>query len=1391
MTGDDKDGKKGTPLPEVSYADEKQTRVWPRLDAVRERQPTFDKSEFTDLPITVPLLMLPVRLETRMATLKGVKTLRIRIFPDQLHVWKQDKPLSGDEQTEGRHFWGQMKGADRAAQNAALQQLVLAVGPRRAAHVIEFTDPEFKPEEEEPKPHDRFARPRLVGLPDRWIAIGYGIDGFGFLETSAPVGRSLATSMTNSPDQNTSLLKGVPVTENNKWLIDYDTALSNGMAIDVPLPANILNRGEITSLVVFGVTGSSDPEQGMERVEALLSGHERNSGIGFVPQGTPTNNTAGETTEWSHTDADLGAMLDRITGAENPPEEGNAAELRKALGLRTLKALSRAPHATDLERARSAAMNTVLFEAVFGTFAKELLPDKIGDLPKDDTYIAFRRWFIDNVTGGAPAGTVRVGPQPYGILPVTSLPGSIFALSAPESLAGHVENWVVRLREEWLRALDQVPLLDPNATDRQNARAQPASEIPQLLASHPHPVRLFRRVLEAGKDEIVAKYRGATRRLETGNPELYGLFATRQSVFERAENIDTQIAFWASLDLDIRNKPGMTQSWRDESRRQVVEILEILGLFEQRQRPLKSLGLNLFQGAIRSTGSSTKPLSAYLSAAHGETSEEFIDFPLVSLDEPENGDSHLTAPGYMLELARFQKAKHRQGKETPRLPEIPPDLLYQLIFAGFDGMAEEDADEMIRALELLGSTASAADLDRLARETIGLATHRLDAWYTSLASSRVKEMRRDPKTETGLAVGAFGWLTDLKFAEAPPSSGFIHAPSLPHAATAAVLRSGWLAHGNAAKTSPAAVNTDSARIRLAQGLLEGVRQGQQVGTLLGYRFERGLRDSGLAGSIRDVRALVINRTGSDATLDEPVDGGALLELFQSKGLVNEPLFDGTALETHVEQLVDIFDAVHDLTLFEGTHAATQGRPEHAAAVFEAVNQGAQLPPEFTAQRNPRNGIGIDHRLMLLFTVSEDQDKKEPGTGYIGGWAAGQRDRFAPELERWLQSVVPAATGIGFFVDQKQIMLADLELSVLDMLYLMDESPNELSSGLRVLTAKAIGTDPEQLVASPVSLTGTKAEVQLEEFQLLALELRALIEDAAPVGPAALGKRTADVAKSPGPDTTPTNRIETALDTLDAAIDDEDLITLARFGLSAGSPSARLERAARVSKLVRGNKGQVSASERAALLFGRKVPVARSFTMPAAAGVPFHEEFSKHPALFDWLDKVGAVRTPVGHLTNARFLSELLGARPLTLRIGQDVLLNGEDWAAVSRPPDGGGGRLCIAAITNGDPPKAGRTVTGLMIDQWSERIPPGDQMTGLAFHYDAPSTKPPQSWLLATPPPGAEHWRMIDLAGILFDTLQFAALRMVSPEDLSDFGAVLPTVYTAHQRHPVKKGKNK
>ena len=59
-------------------------------------------------PGDLPLVLLPVRLETRFFTLaNGTTELRVRVFPDKIHLDSHEPDLTADEQTWGQHYWEQ------------------------------------------------------------------------------------------------------------------------------------------------------------------------------------------------------------------------------------------------------------------------------------------------------------------------------------------------------------------------------------------------------------------------------------------------------------------------------------------------------------------------------------------------------------------------------------------------------------------------------------------------------------------------------------------------------------------------------------------------------------------------------------------------------------------------------------------------------------------------------------------------------------------------------------------------------------------------------------------------------------------------------------------------------------------------------------------------------------------------------------------------------------------------------------------------------------------------------------------------------------------------------------------------------------------------------------
>ena len=187
----------------------------------------------------------------------------------------------------------------------------------------------------------------------------------------------------------------------------------------------------IDRLVAVGVKVSAgDAAPLLERqFEAL----RHTAGLGIVPQGTPTNNT--ETVRSGHTSHDprhresyaLERLAEGLAGGRPTRVRLDAGARRRARRLR-----SRPARARRRAAGRGGAMNRVLWPATWGYFLDRMVnstrypPGRHvrGRLARALGRGGGRRRAISSATTCAPRGplpAVRVGNQPYGLLPIASL----------------------------------------------------------------------------------------------------------------------------------------------------------------------------------------------------------------------------------------------------------------------------------------------------------------------------------------------------------------------------------------------------------------------------------------------------------------------------------------------------------------------------------------------------------------------------------------------------------------------------------------------------------------------------------------------------------------------------------------------------------------------------------------------------------------------------------------------------------------------------------------------------------------------------------------------------------------------------------------------------------
>lgn len=345
-----------------------------------------------------------------------------------------------------------------------------------------------------------------------------------------------------------------------------------------------------------------------------------------------------------------------------------------------------------------------------------------------------------------------------------------------------------------------------------------------------------------------------------------------------------------------------------------------------------------------------------------------------------------------------------------------------------------------------------AELERLLTETLDTCSHRLDAWVTSVFTKRLHAMRAN--VGEGCHVGAYAWVENLSARGATPvSDGYIHGPSLDHAATGAILRNAFTTHDDARF----AVDLSSSRVRAAQSILDPVRAGQSLGAVLGIRVERALHDGRLDQYIDPLRQrfpLVANKgANSGLPADEVaarnvVDGLALYRNFDSLRAAGIPSREHEgAFQALREDLARAIDAVSDLLTAESVFQLVRGNTTVAGATLDSVARG-QRPPDPEVARSPRSGIAVAHRVALAFA---------PRTNTRPYWdTVSERSTLEPTLDDWVGRVLgdpgdvvctvtwtlPLLSNRSEVLSTRplEVTLRDLGLTPLDVLALSRETP---------------------------------------------------------------------------------------------------------------------------------------------------------------------------------------------------------------------------------------------------------------------------------------------------------------------------------------------------------------
>jgi hypothetical protein len=673
------------------------------------------------------------------------------------------------------------------------------------------------------------------------------------------------------------------------------------------------------------------------------------------------------------------------------------------------------------------------------------------------------------------------------------------------------------------------------------------------------------------------------------------------------------------------------------------------------------------------------------------------------------------------------------------------------------------------------------------------------------------------------------------------NGGFIYAPSLDQAAVAAVLRNGYMTHKGTADEGLLSIDISSERVRRALYLLGGVRQGQNLNALLGYLFEQGLHDVHLdkyAQPFRDRFPIVANKLTPSSDPSESVaasnvvDGVALRTAWDTgqlpaggnwgAGLPGAGA-DQNSIITLLQTIDDYADALGDLSMTEAVYQIMRGNFGRAGGLMDAISRG-ERPPEPDVIKTPRGGLDLTHRILLLFT----------GTPVVSlAWSSVPKHARAlaePFLDAGLSGLLPDPATVlcnvsyhdGAGNHTVKVRLLDLNVGPLDCLAMADaaEVPQQSELELRIAVAAKIPVGADTVQIDFDTPSPPPGSISFPDFFFLAKSLRSLIGSSRPLLPqdltlpetkaADLGgvvdlldlrARAAAAVASLAADILALQTAAAGLPGVPGPVRDA-LLAASYYGVAGSVPSAitdtgLADQAASVLKLL-GERATKALSVTIATapqddvtgvfttVFSDGFTVLPRFKPPDIPSLKsaFQQSaslVSSDPAApARWFSQLTHVRPAMDRLDSALGLAQTLGAPPPAPVLGQLPAVVGDRWLALPLDPAKlpAKGRIAFACFTSGDPVNQ-TTYAGLLVDEWPERIPSVSENAAVAFHYEEPKARAPQSLLLAVCPDTREMWDDDLITGILRETLELAKIRTVDLDSVLQVGQILPALYFA------------
>jgi hypothetical protein len=1248
------------------------------------------------VPPTVAVL-LPVRLETRFYPPAGTGgwKLRVRVVPDAPSIDRHDPLVTSGELDDLDELWaGAAQGLATVEGRAAWRRFVDRHGASRATWLART----FKPA----PGTNTVTRPAQLRQELRASTLGSLPASIELWLGRAGQSPARIATLTVQPAELTLDFPDPTDPNDERWWSDWQKAVDAGVAAEVDLgPAS---PSDIDVLYAVGL-GSDSPG-------VLLEAHRDVGDLAVLQPGTPTNTVDGEPA------ADLGrdpeSWLPLITSP--PPPQPAATEI----GLSLTGADNLAPlRGGDVDtRPVNQDLVAALWPALWGHMMKDVWG--FGAAAHD-----LALWARENMLPEGPLPPIRIGTQPYGLLPVTALRRWQPAAGDPALEAAILPSLITAM-DDWAAAGARSGSVVDATTE------QLLETLGRRASSKAYAYRPFVSL------ELVQLLGWA-----------FGPGATAQDL----------VTWWEQTCAAVRRYPlkllrrYATLGWPQDVQIPLVEPTNL------------PAGTTLGEVLRRLVQASPSTLTSRAGLGDLLRSNQLPDSLLI----------RLVIFSLLLSAAEVTRAEQNRldaalepiASDASQPTQLALDARALVPQAIAPSPAATVYGNVRQAVLSLSKFTDIALLERVLRATIDSATHRIDPWLTGFAWRRLRKLR----TAATFAAGVYGWVDEpFRGTPGPTAGGLLHAPSDAQALAAVILRDKAIHDPQAGRWD---MTLHSSSIRLARQLADEVRAGASIQEALGREIERSVGDPVAIAALRKQFPVRAEHAGRRVC-----DGQQVL----AAPPANVPLSTGQLQA--LEPLRAAVDAYGDLLVLDGVFDVVSGRADQAGAAMDAA-AGLGAPPNLDALRTPRHGRAVNTSVVVALPWTDRpttvDEHTSPGRIADPSAAAFFDTVFGSAgSSSWHWRIDDQAT-------TTDVHLADLDLAPVDTLSLATGYLERLARALAGAPDSASITQSEgsetidrlkRLVdvlggmpALPEHLAddGSRPDASALQAELatryqtlrgVGESLRTSLQTLAANAVLTQGQAATallDAARwgitpltADAPD--PATQVRRAAEALDER--------LQAAPAAADAPTFPPERLGRMIAELASPEGRIA-------VLGRIVvaDVPASLTAETTSAVDT-----------DWLTVVAPVRMPLARLE----AHQLEAAPPFAVWTNRP----GDPWQA-NEPADANGdvpetrfvAVYGLASTVDPDPANPQKAAAVGLLDAWGETVPVDAQTTTAAFGFNAPAARAPQAILIAVPPVETQQLTTQGLLDIVTEARDLTRVRAARPPDLDAFSGALPSAF--------------